>query len=415
MEGPDHDSLITAKDVLWLPTKKRVCRHRRWSIWLVGIFTAVLVTAAWGFPFMSNVLTVTLTVVDDHGEPVSYATVGSVWTPYGDPLPERLTPADVTRILMRDPSAWEYYNRFASPLLYLKFPGLTDTAGVLTERIDYEESAGRGSHRPDHWTIAYGVYRQGYEPGQVVVQVGKDDKELRAQVVLKRAADYRSPDTVYLRTLYETRREISDWRANENITRENQTRLERLRIRLEQAGEAAIAANDRKAAAAIYYWVSRMPEIHEQNGHLIGYAQSNPESPRNVAALRKAAELDSENVYLQARWLVTEHSAEAQRWHGHELTDAQWVSYQQRWLERARTLDRRAGEHLTYDLHTNIAYVLGFLGWEAKRDKRKDDALRYFKESLEKLLWVQKFEPTLGLDGDIRATVSWIGELERKK
>jgi hypothetical protein len=360
--------------------------------WLCAMALLVCVAPAFGFLFMSDVLTVTLTVVDDHGEPVPYATIGSVWVPYGEKDFGSLEPKDMWRILKRNPSAWEYWNKYAKSDMELKFSGLTSTSGQLVEQLDYEDSAKQP--RPANWTIGYAAYRQGYEPTQVEMQASKDDKKLSVRLVLKRAADYQPQDPPYLRTLYEVRTEISDWRANERVTLKNQTRLEGLRKRLEAAAGDAIKANATKTAAAIYFWVAHLPEISGDNGELVGYTQTNLDSERNVAAMEKAASLDKDNLAIQEDWLGIQAGVLDRLFHMEKkITEEEWAKRRQELLGRRLELDRVAGTRATQYLHNGIANTAGYWGWRAEQAGQYEVALRYYRQGYEKYLVVQKNYP----------------------
>jgi hypothetical protein len=384
--------------------------------WLCAMALVVCVEPASGFLFMSDVLTVTLTVVDDHGEPVPYATVGSVWSPYEEQDFDALKPEDMWRTLTRNPSDWEYWSKYSNSLMHLQFSGLTTTSGQLIEQLDYAESASNRRPRPANWTIAYAAYRQGYEPAQAEIQANKGDKKLSVRLVLKRAADYQPQDPPYLRTLYEVRTEISDWRANEHVTLKNQARLEVLRKRLEAAAGDAIKASDTKMAAAIYFWVAHLPEILGDNGELVGYTQTNLESERNVVAMEKAANLDKDNVAIQEDWLGLQDSILAKLRHmGQQITEDEWAKRRQELLGRMLELDRVAGTRATQYLHFKISLTAGYLGWRAEQAGQYEVALRYYRQKYDKLLVVQKNYPrSMDVSDDLSVAQEKILRVEQK-
>lgn len=281
------------------------------------------------------------------------------------------------------------------------FSGLTDKSGALTETLDYTDAL-PGRSRPSEWTVAYVAYRQGYEPAQANVTAQQTDKEVQVRLVLRRAKDYRAQDPAPLQTLSEVRREISNRRANERISLENQQRLEGLRKRLEQAGEEAIGSGDRKTAAAIYYWIAHLPEVTGSNGRLTGYAQTNVESVRNIAAMEKSASLDPNNIFIQATWLGRQDVLLARANQRGQLPDLEWVEQRKSWLEQALVLDKKAGPQIYPNFHFGIATTLSFLGRRAEMTGNMKLAHRYYLDSLDKLLWLQSFDPKYS---DISSTI----------
>src|SRR4030066_572993 len=107
------------------------------SRWFSALLAAICITPAWSSFAIADVLAVKLVAVDDHGMPVPYATVGSIWIPFGEQSFYTLRPEDMWRTLNRNPTAWEYWNSYLAPLRNLLFSGLTDKNGVLTETLDY--------------------------------------------------------------------------------------------------------------------------------------------------------------------------------------------------------------------------------------------------------------------------------------
>ena len=348
-----------------------------------------------------DALKVQLTVVDDKGQLVSYATVGAIIVrpieSYSSPF-NALAPDDMWRTLTRNPGAWEYWNNYINPQKYLTLVGLTDTSGSLMDTIDYGDIAARKNGKPqplpDTLIITYAVYKQGYEPVQQGLVAKKKDQKLSLRIVLKRAPDCLAEEKPYIRTLNEVRKEISDWRANEEISRKNRDRLEGLRQRLETAAQQAIDANDQKAAAHIFYWVAHMPEVSEIDDKFVGYAQTNEQSPRNIAALKKAAELDPTNYHIQSQWLVLEDNVNARNHNLLKLTtDAEWTHQREDWLRRAEKLDKAAGNTLWPGIHSIMANTYGYLGWVAASEKRYGDAAEYYQKKYNKTLWIQTYEP----------------------
>lgn len=334
--------------------------------------------------FGNDQVTLTINAVDPDGKPVPWVTLGASWTPY-PPLTSdaggwpRLEPADLRRLLIRNSEAWEYWNRFSRPLMYLRFRGLTDQRGVLRDTIDYVEAAGRGSEWPAELTVAYGAYRHGYEPVTAQVAVHKRDRRLEVTLVMKPSANYSTKLPEYLQTLYEIRHELADWRRNEDVSTENHERLENFRRRLTQAAEAAASAGDRKAAARIMYWVAYTPEVQVRNGKAIGFTQANEDSTRNYDALKRAAEYDPENAHVQAQFL----SVQVGWWMAEERRgNLEWSEVKKlrrEWLDQAIALDRRAGGQLWPRFHDHLEGAYGFF------------ELR--KQQIEKLEWLRVYEP----------------------
>ncbi len=315
---------------------------------------------------------INLTITDDHGEPVPYVTVGSSWTPFGR-RSTALVPEDGWRVFQRYPETWEYCNEYVAPLPSLMF-GMSNASGAAIEKINEDDFG--DAPVPDTLTVAYVIYRRGYEPARETTVIKKGDRRVDLNVVLKRAPDYEPNEKPYVRTLYEVRYEISDSRANAEMSKKNQRRLEKLRKRLEEAAQQAIDAIDGPAAARILYWVAHMPEVLEMDGKIYGYAQTNIKSPRNIAALQKAAELDPENHHLQSMWLVQLNDIVM---HQRYETREEWIAEKWRWLDQALRLDKRAHGKLWPEFYSDIAHSYGFL--------------RDYESNYKALLWLQQYEP----------------------
>lgn len=377
--------------------KKTVSAPQANLLLLTALIFASTAALAKGLLSRHDALTVNLTVVDDIGVVVPYASVGSTWIPYGAGR-GLLTPEEMWSELTRNPPAWEYWNKFYNGR-DIKFAGLTSTAGRLTEHLDYEDDARQP--RPEDWILGYAAYRQGYEPGQVMIRARKDDKRLDLKIVLKRAADYRPQDPPYIRTLHEVRIEINNSRANESVTRKNQQRLEGLRQRLEAAAEQALNSDDSKSAAKIYFWVAHLPEIKEREGNLVGYTQTNTESPRNVAAMEKAANLDPANIVIQDDWICSQSIVIQHMEANHEITEEEWVRRREVLLERALALDRVAGSRSSASLQLLIANTASFFGYRAEKAHQFELAYRYYLQQYSTLLLAQANYPHTNVADDL--------------
>lgn len=339
-------------------------------------------------PFKNDMVTVTIKTIDNKGNPIPWVTIGSVWSPYPSLKQStthwpRLQPKDLKRLLFRNPEAWEYWNNFNSPVMYLHFSGLTDQRGVLKDEIDYVDAAGKGSEWPDELTVTYGAYRYGLHPTTGQIKIRRGDREVDLALVVEPDSTYtaRLPD--YLRTFYEIRHALADWRRNEDVSLENHERLENYRKQLSEAAESAAARGDRRAAAAIMYWIAYVPEVNVVAGKAVGFAQTR-ESLRNYEALRKAADYDPDNPHIQAQAMLYEI------WWWNRENDAGRITYNEmkqlrrQWLERATALDKRSGTRLWAKFHEEIADTYGFFGMRV--------------EQVGKLEWLETYDPSWSTD-----------------
>ncbi|MDZ4298438.1 MAG: hypothetical protein U0998_10145 [Moraxellaceae bacterium] len=356
---------------------------------LIGITVCV---PAWASFIGGNVSTVTIKTVDSNGAPIPWVTIGASWTPY-PPLNEeekywpRLKPEDLKRLLFRNPEAWEYWNSYNRPVMYLKFSGMTNQNGELQNRIDYIGEAGRGSQWPAELTVTYGAYRHGVLPitGQVKLHQKSRGIEITLVMAPEPNHDQQMPD--YLKTYYEIKHELTDWRRNEGISLKNYERLENFRQRLIEAAKTAFVKGDSQSAARIMYWVAYMPEVTLSNGKPNGFAQTT-ESLRNYEAIKKAAEYDPNNPHIQAQSMLYEGW-----WWNHE-NDAKRISYEdvkrhrRAWLDRAVALDKVAGTRLWAKFHQEIANTYGFFDMHA--------------DEIVKLEWLKSYDPSWRIDIDDR-------------
>jgi len=333
--------------------------------------------------FGNDVVTVTIKTIDAKGAPVPWVTVGASWTPY-PPLNgdvgywPRLQPEDLKRLLFRNPEAWEYWNQYNSPVMYIRFGGLTDQRGLLDYPIDYVNAAGRGSEWPDELVVTYGAYRYGYQPATGQIKVHKKDRQLEITLVLERDASIAQLPN-YLEIYYEIRHEIADWRRNEGISLKNYERLENLRKRLTEAAEMALEKGDHRAAAQIMYWVAYVPEVTLFNDKPNGYAQTT-QSLRNYEAIKKAAEYDPGNVHIQAQAMLYESWWWDRENNARRITYADVKKLRREWLDRAVALDKRAGTRLWAKFHEEIANTYGFFDMPA--------------DEIAKLAWLNNYDPS---------------------
>ena len=353
---------------------------------LFGTVASLAVRASF---FGSDVAIVTIKTVDAKGTPIPWVTVGAAWTPFPPldnkdrgPWP-RLQPGDLKRLLLRNLNAWEYWNQYLTPVMYLRFSGLTDRQGLLKDQIDYVDAAGRGSEWPDELTVTYGAYRYGYQPVTGSQKVHKNDRGLEITLVLEPSPNDSPQLPEYLQTYYEIRHELSDRRRNEDISLKNYERLENLRKRLTEAAESAAAKSDHRAAAQIMYWVAYMPEVTVFNGKPNGFAQTT-ESLRNYEAIKKAAEYDPDNAHILMQAMLYES------WWWNRENDAGRITYaavkqlRRQWLERAVALDKRAGPHLWGKFYEEIANTHGFFGM--------------YQEQIDKLAALDNYDPSWASD-----------------
>lgn len=355
------------------------------SIAVAGFLVCLPVSAAL---LGNDMVTVTIKTIDSKGNAVPWVTLGAAWSPY-PPLKEpltywpRLQKEDLKRLLIRNPEAWEYWNRYNSPVMTIRFGGLTDQNGVLKDKIDYIDAAGNGSEWPDELTVTYGAYRYGLQPTTIQTKVHKKDRELEITLTVEPGPNYVAELPNYLLTFYKIRHELADWRRNEDISLKNYERLENHRKRLTEAAESAAEKGDRRAAAAIMYWVAYVPEVNVVEGKAVGFTQTK-QSPRNYEALKKAAGYDPDNAHVQAQVMLYES------WWWNRENDARRITYadvkqlRRKWLDRAVALDKRVGPRLWARFHEEIANTYGFFEMR--------------KEQIEKLEWLKKYDPSWSTD-----------------
>ena len=346
------------------------------AIAMTGLFVCLPASASL---FGNDMVTVMIKTIDSKGNPVPWVTLGAMWSPY-PPLKEplthwpRLQPEDLKRLLIRNPEAWEYWNKYNSPVMFIKFCGLTDQQGILRDKVDYIDAAGKGSEWPDELTITYGAYRYGLQPTTGQIKVHRKDRELEITLTVEPGPKYVAEWPDYLRTFYEIRHELADWRRNEDISLKNHERLENLRKGLTTAAEAAAGKGDRRAAAMIMYWVAYVPEVNVIEDKAVGFAQTK-ESLRNYEALKKAAEYDPDNAHVQAQAMLYESGWWNRENDARRITYAEVKQLRRQWLDRAVALDKRAGSRLWARFHEEIANTYGFF------DMRK--------EQVDKLEWLK--------------------------
>lgn len=139
----------------------------------------------------------------------------------------------------------------------------------------------------------------GYLPGKVDFTAASNQSDFNATITLKRDPAKPLETQPYMQTYERFRYELSLLALrNLEMTQENNQRLETYYPRLEAAAQAALQAGDNAAAARIYARMQYLPQLQISNGKVIGFDQTKPDSPRSLAALAKAYELNPKQVYI---------------------------------------------------------------------------------------------------------------------
>lgn len=269
---------------------------RRATLAAFGILVTPL-AAAWSS--MSSNLEIILSVIDEQGNPIPYASVWGYVLPSAAPL--ALDGEDLLRLTNRYQSSIEFvtpFHRIVPKLLV--FP-MGDAEGRARAVIDYSYLEGAGRERPAAMQIGFTVTQRGYFSGRVDFKVTNESR-CSIKVVLKRDLSQSVETQPYLKEFLRIRYELSDTSRNAKISGEAYRRVEGLRQALEVAANQALAAGDKSAAARIYARMQYLPVIQMQNGKVVGFMQVDQYSEQSWAYLVKAYELDPGNPYIAAKY-----------------------------------------------------------------------------------------------------------------
>lgn len=260
----------------------------------------VVAPLARGWSYMSGNLEVVLSVSDEQGKPISYATVWGYVLPRADAL--ALGGEDLWRVTTRYQSSFEFAMPFNRVVRTLQVMPMSDASGRAKSVIDYQRLEGSDSRRPNLMQIGFAVMKRGYLPVRIDFDV-KDGSRLTGKIVLKRDPSQSLETQPYLQEFERIRYELSDISRNENISGITYERAETLRKALEVATAQAIEAGDKAAAARIYARMQYLPMIKMHNGKAVGFAQAEPYAEQSWGYLVKAYQLNSGNSYIAAEYL----------------------------------------------------------------------------------------------------------------
>lgn len=199
---------------------------------------------------MSSNLEVMLSVSDEQGKPISYATVWGYVLPRADTL--ALGGEDLWRVTTRYQSSFEFAMPFNRIVPTLQVMPMADVSGRAKLVIDYQYLEGSDSRRPASMQIGFTVMKRGYLPERIDFDV-KDESRLTAKVVLKRDSNQVLETQPYLQEFERIRYDLSDTSRNENMSSDTYVRVETLRKTLEMAAAHAMNAGDKAAAARILH------------------------------------------------------------------------------------------------------------------------------------------------------------------
>jgi hypothetical protein len=272
---------------------------------------ALLPTASMAMP--NREVTIDVRVEDRSGHPIPYITVWGVNGPgraidhdtsaddkgAGSVADEwdNVTLPDLLKVAERLNESHEVATLYSKPIKGILTATVTDESGrrLIKEPV-LEKVAGSGPP-----SVGYVFIRRGYRIGKAGLRIepGRDSYSIR--VILDPVPGPVVPEPKYRKTFDRVRFEASDYERNTELTEQNRLRLEGLRSQLVDAAEESIDAGDPCTAALIYARIEVMPEILVTDGKVDGYAQSQPDSERNRASIRRAIALCPDKDYFAMR------------------------------------------------------------------------------------------------------------------
>lgn len=248
----------------------------------------------------SDKISINLTVVDEQGQKLPYATVWAAVQPIKSPL--SLSGDDLWRVTTRYQDSFEFVTWFHPIIRDVIVYPMANDQGLANFEFDYQRLEGSHAKRPKAMQLSFALMKRGYLPARVDFAVSSESS-LQAKMVLKRNPAISLPQPDYESDFERQRYLLSDPDANENISDGNKNRIETLRQNLEASANKALAQNDKPAAARIYARMQHLPVIRYLDGKPIGYAQDDAYSEVSWAYLEKAYQLDDQNPYIVAEYL----------------------------------------------------------------------------------------------------------------
>ena len=255
-----------------------------------------------GWGLMSDDINVALTVVDEQGKAIPYATVWGYVTPRS--RSNSINGDDLWRLTMRYRSSFEFatpYNRIVPSLNVMPMGG---GDGRASFKIDYEFLEGRGNKRPAALQVGFTVMKNGYMPARVDFSV-RQESRLSAEIVLKRDPEREPEMQPYMQEYERVRYELSDPLRNETLRSSAHEQIAVLRASLVSAAQQAIAAGDESAAARIYTRLIYAPSTMMYEGRVTGWSQEEPTSDESLRYLSKAYSLAPGDPYIAATYVNT--------------------------------------------------------------------------------------------------------------
>jgi len=331
---------------------------------------------------MSSNLEVMLSISDEQGKPISYATVWGYVLPRADTL--ALGGEDLWRVTTRYQSSFEFAMPFNRIVPTLQVMPMADVSGRAKLVIDYQYLEGSDSRRPASMQIGFTVMKRGYLPERIDFDV-KDESRLTAKVVLKRDSNQVLETQPYLQEFERIRYDLSDTSRNENMSSDTYVHVEIMRKTLEMAAAHAMNAGDKATAARIYARMQYLPTIKMHSGKAIGFSQAEPYSEQSWSYLVRAYQLDASNPYIAAKYLFRYGANE---FGGYKYVPEQASAEKKQafaaFLSRLHTLMQTSGAYIWPEYH--MLYAL----WHRKSSDANERA-----RMLPLLEELYRFEPKL--------------------
>lgn len=311
---------------------------------VLSVVGGVLIHPPSAWSATDSPIDVQLTITDEAGRPIPYATVWAYVLPRKNPL--ALDAADLRRLALRYRETFDLaaeFNPIVSRQLILP---MGDARGKADWRLSYQWLEGSQAVRPPAVSMGFAVMKRGYLPAFVDFTV-TDQTSVRGDLVLKRDPAEQGALPPYLQEFDRLRYDLSDTRRNQDVSEAAHQRVERLGAAMQAAAEQAISAGDRPAAARIYARMQYLPVVRFVQGRPAGFAQADPYSAQSWGYLLKAYELDPANPYIAAKRLFRDGAERfgGRRYEPQTATEAQRRAFEA-FLAEARRLMSEHGEQI---------------------------------------------------------------------
>lgn len=278
---------------------------------LLPSFFAVL-ALAWVAPVFAqsapDAVEVSITLVDETGQPIPYVTVWSAVEPGGLQSAERrrfLTVDDLWRATQRYGGLHDVISRYGDkPIDSLRVPVMGDGSGSFRETLDYAQALGLDGPvaRPQQLVFGYTFMKRGYLPGRASFSLARGQNQATATVTLKRNPAEALETEPYKLEFARLRHALSDDTQDAELTEANLARVTALRNGMAAAAQQALAAGDKLTAARIYSRMRTLPTVIVRNGRITGWNHGDPGSDEAKQAFDQACELAPDDLYV---WMQT--------------------------------------------------------------------------------------------------------------